>query len=104
MHTASPDVFSALGDATRRQILDRLRDEGALSVKELAEDLPITRQAVTKHLDTLVSVGLVVSSREGRERRHQLKPEGLVQAHAWLEQHAAAWDRRLERLERHLDR
>ena len=62
-------VFEALADPTRRKILDELRETGPLSVTELAEPLPITRQAVTKHLDALEASGLIRSWREGRRRR-----------------------------------
>lgn len=96
------DVFSAVADPTRRAILDRLRDGASLSVKELAEPMQMSRQAVTKHLDQLVEAGLIQQERLGRERRHRLRSAPLQDLHAWLEPYAAAWDRRLARLEAHL--
>jgi len=96
------DVFQALADPTRRAILDRLRVEGPLSVKELSSPLPISRQAATKHLDLLSAAGLVRADRVGRERHHSLVAPSLVPVHTWLEPYAAAWDRRLDRLQKHL--
>lgn len=95
--------FEAVADATRRSILDRLRASGPLSLSELAEPLPITRQAVTKHLDTLADAGLIRIRRRGRERIHELEPEPLRRVDSWLAPYAAAWDDRLARLKRYLD-
>lgn len=96
------DVFYAIADGTRRDILERLRLEGALSVTDLAEPLRMTRQAVTKHLDVLESAGLVRSERRGRRRMHRLEAEPLEELDDWLAPYAEAWDRRLQRLRRHL--
>ena len=96
------DAYSAISDPSRRAILDRLRSEGDLSVTEIANSMPMTRQAVTKHLDILGSAGLVRVVRVGRERRHQLHAQPLAQLAEWLEPFEAAWDRRLGRLQRHL--
>lgn len=95
-------VFQAVSDPTRRRILDCLRREGPLSITELAERFPVTRQAVTKHLDVLSTCGLVRTSWSGRKRLNQLDPEPLHHLDAWLRPYAEAWDRRLERLQRHL--
>jgi DNA-binding transcriptional ArsR family regulator len=97
-----PDVFAAVADSTRRQILERLRTAGSLSVSELAEPLPMSRQAVTKHLSVLEQAGLIKSQWLGRERMHQLTAEPLQQLDDWLVPYSAAWDRRLARLRRHL--
>lgn len=96
-------VFEALSDPTRRGILDRLRTSGPLSVSEVAEPLPMSRQAVTKHLDALEASGLVRSRRRGRRRMHELEPDPLREVQQWLAPYAEAWDRRLERLRSHLD-
>lgn len=96
-------VFEALADPTRREILDRLRVDGSLSVKEVARPLDMTRQGATKHLDLLIETGLVRSRREGRRRMHELDPEALKEVEEWLAPYAAEWDRRLERLREHLE-
>jgi DNA-binding transcriptional ArsR family regulator len=99
----SAAVFDAVADPTRRVLLDRLRSEGSLSLNALADGLPMTRQAVTKHLDALRSAGLVRVTRRGRERLHELDDAPLRDLASWLAPYAAEWDRRLVRLERHLE-
>ena len=96
-------VFEALADPTRRALLDQLRDDGPCSLTRLAEDRPITRQAVTKHLAVLEAAGLVEAWRRGRERMHALRLEPLRDVDAWLAPYAAAWDERLARLKAHLE-
>ncbi|HYZ01085.1 MAG TPA: metalloregulator ArsR/SmtB family transcription factor, partial [Candidatus Binatia bacterium] len=67
-------VFSALADPTRRRVIAHLSARGPGSATEIAEDLPVTRQAVAKHLAALEEAGLVESERRGRERRYRLTP------------------------------
>ncbi len=80
----SPDpvgaTFAALADPTRRHVIDLLADREAVTATELARDLPITRQAVSKHLATLADAGLVTSQRSGRETRYRLTPAPLTDA------------------------
>ena len=97
-----PDVFAAVSDPTRRTILGRLREEGESSLTTLADRLPMSRQAVTKHLDILVAAGLVTKRAQGRNRLHALCPEPLKEVEDWLAPYAAAWDERLARLRFHL--
>lgn len=96
------ELFAILADDHRRELVARLHERQPLSLSELAEGLEITRQAVTKHLDQLVRAGLVRVERRGRERLHTLDPRPLREIAEWLAPYSAAWDRRLERLERHL--
>lgn len=95
-------VFTALADATRRGLLARLSDEGPLTATELSADLPISRQAVRKHLESLAAAGLVASSRAGREQRYRLTPAPLGEAAEWVAAVGARWDDRLARLQRRL--
>jgi len=95
-------VFSALADPTRRAVVRRLILRESVTATELAGELPITRQAVSKHLAALVAAGLVSSGREGRETRYRLTPEPLDDASAWLGVIEADWDARLDRLRRHV--
>lgn len=99
-----PDVFLAIADPTRRGILERLRADGLLSVTQLSDPLPISRQAVTKHLNVLEDAGLIVQERYGRERMHRLSVEPLRELDDWLAPYSAAWDRRLTRLQQHLEK
>src|SRR5918996_371222 len=89
-------VFEAVADPTRRLLLERLRAGAGLSVSELSRDLPITRQAVTKHLDALTAAGLVRTRKSGRERLHDLDARPLEAVDAWLRPYAEAWDRRID--------
>jgi DNA-binding transcriptional ArsR family regulator len=84
-------VFSALADPSRRHVLGYISDRGSATATELTAELPITRQAVSKHLATLAHAGLVESERQGRETRYHLTHVG------------EEWDGRLEALARHLE-
>ena len=92
-------IFAALSDPTRRLILERVARDGFTSVPELSEQLPISRQAVAKHLASLQGAGLLTRAQAaGREVRYSLRPRALAPAAAWLERTEDAWDARLERL------
>jgi DNA-binding transcriptional ArsR family regulator len=67
-------VFKALADASRRQLLDRLHEQGGLTLGELCQSYDMSRQAVTKHLVLLEAANLVVSVKQGREKLHYLNP------------------------------
>lgn len=96
-------VFQAIAEPTRRHLLATLRLGRALSLTELAAPLSMTRQAVSKHLDVLGRAGLVEVEWRGREKLHRLNPAPLRAVEDWLAPYAAAWDRRLARLQRHLE-
>lgn len=96
------DVFAAVADPTRRSILEHLRQQGPLSLTALSEPLPMSRQAVTKHLTVLEDAGLIVRATRGRERIHELRAEPLEALDHWLEPYSAAWDERLDRLRNYL--
>ena len=85
-------VFGALADPSRRQVIDYLAEQGTATATELTGELPMTRQAVAKHLATLADAGLVESERLGRETRYRLTEAG------------EEWDERLDALRRHLGR
>ena len=93
-------VFSALADPTRREVVRSLAEESGLTASLLAGQLPITRQAVSKHLNALSDAGLVTARREGRETRYTLTPAPLAEAIDWMTAVGAEWDGRLERLRR----
>ncbi|QZD86281.1 ArsR/SmtB family transcription factor [Qipengyuania psychrotolerans] len=79
------DTFVALSDPTRRLLLDRLSAQGGLTLSQLSDDLPMTRQAVAKHLAVLESAELVASERDGRCKRHYINPMPLAKmAKRWL--------------------
>ena len=98
----APDVFSALGDPTRRQVLRLVAENGPASATSLGRELPVSRQAIVKHLVVLKSAGLVTGERSGQEIRYSLVPEPLGEAAEWLAQIGARWDERLARLRAYL--
>ena len=92
------DLWSAVGDPTRRRLLDLLLADGPASATSLSEQLPVTRQAVAKHLVVLDRVGLVHAASEGREKRYRVDERQLARAVAQLSAVGAAWDARLHRI------
>jgi DNA-binding transcriptional ArsR family regulator len=91
-------VFSALSDATRRSVLGEVARAESVTASELAETMPVSRQAVVKHLQVLGRAGLVTSARDGREVRYSFSAAPLADAARWMAEEGAAWDKRLERL------
>jgi len=98
----SQRVFLALADPTRRLLLQQLCEEGSGTAAGFATRLPITRQAIIKHLVTLEQAGLVTARETGRERRYMPRPEGLQAVTTWIEEISAQWDQRLARLRSYL--
>ena len=96
--SALDDLFGALSDPTRRSLFERLVREGPDTATRLAQHTTLTRQAIVKHLQALVDVGLATSQREGREVRYAATPEPLAEVVAWLTQASAGWDKRVARL------
>jgi DNA-binding transcriptional ArsR family regulator len=96
-------VFDALADPTRRRLIERLARDGPVSITELAGELPISRQAVSKHLAALETAGLVRGARQGRVRQVSFDPRPLAAAAGWLASIEAAWDARLAALREMLE-
>jgi DNA-binding transcriptional ArsR family regulator len=105
---ASPDpqpeppdaLFAALADPTRRRVLRAVADRGPVTATALADGLPVTRQAVAKHLGLLAEAGLVAAERAGRETRFTARPGPLDDLAAWAAATGRLWDDRLARLAR----
>ena len=94
------DLWSAVGDPTRRRMLDLLLTDGIGTATSLSAHLPVTRQAVAKHLVVLDRVGLVHGVPSGRERQFRVDQAQLARAVAQLADVGAAWDSRLRRIRR----
>jgi DNA-binding transcriptional ArsR family regulator len=94
------DLWSAIGDPTRRRMLDLLLIEGDGTATTLGQQLPVTRQAVAKHLAVLDRVGLVRAMPAGREKRYRVDDAQLARAVAQLSSVGSAWDARLQRIKR----
>lgn len=99
-----PDIFDALADPNRRRMLDELAQRESATPTELAAGLPVTRQAVSKHLQALADAGLVESERRGRETHYRLTPAPLHEVTSWVARVGGEWDDRLAALRRHLGR
>jgi DNA-binding transcriptional ArsR family regulator len=96
-------LFAALGDPTRLKLVGRLSRDGPLSIAHLAEGAPLSRQAITKHLDALANAGIVRGTRRGREHIWELEPKRLEVARRYLAGVSAQWDAAIGRLERFLE-
>lgn len=90
-------VFGALADPTRRRLLSAISEHPATAT-ELAGGVPISRQAVVKHLNALADAGLLERQRAGREVRYRVTPAPLSDAVSWIAQVGAQWDTRLASL------
>lgn len=97
---ADDELWSAIGDPSRRQVLDLLVSHGAVSASWLAGRVPFTRQAVSKHLTVLERAGLISRRKEGREVLYHVETERLDQATRAMAEVAAHWDRRLAAIKR----
>ncbi|MGQ4486712.1 metalloregulator ArsR/SmtB family transcription factor [Streptomyces sp. 372A] len=93
-------VLAALADPTRRRLLDLLAAQGEATATTLAGRLPVSRQAVVKHLAVLEAAGLVSGGRVGREVRYAVRPAALDATARWMASLAASWDRRLATIKR----
>lgn len=92
------DLWSAIGEPTRRRMLDLLLETGAGTATSLSGQLPVSRQAVAKHLDVLDRVGLVRATPVGREKRYRVDEAQLGRAVAQLDAVGNTWDARLRRI------
>jgi len=92
------ELWAAVAEPTRRRLLDILLERGEATATALAEELPVTRQAVAKHLVVLERAGLIAGERRGRELRYTVRAERLDAATGVMARVVASWDRRLERV------
>ena len=93
--TDDDDLWEAMADPTRRKLLDLLVARGQATATTLTADMPVSRQAITKHLAVLQRVGLIDGHRQGREVRYEVREQRLAEATEALSEVANRWDRRL---------
>ena len=91
-------IFAALADPMRRSLLVNLAETSPKTATQLAQEYPITRQGILKHLTVLEAAGLVAMHQAGREKRYTLTPEPLSELEQWIKDISAKWDERLLRL------
>jgi DNA-binding transcriptional ArsR family regulator len=99
---STDQVFAALSDRTRRDVLELIGDQGEASATQLARSLPVSRQAINKHLASLAAAGLVADRRNGREVLYRVTPAPMSDAMSWMATVGGEWDDRLAALKRHL--
>jgi len=99
--STTSDVFNAVAEAHRREILDVL-NEGEKAVGAIVDDLALSQPQVSKHLRVLSDVGLVRCRAEGRRRVYRLEPARLRPFHEWLAKYEQAWNERLDRMDDYL--
>ena len=99
--STTSDVFNAVAEARRREILDALMT-GEKAVGEIVDDLSMSQPQVSKHLRVLSEVGLVSCRAEGRRRLYRLEPARLRPMHEWLTSYEQAWNDRLDRMDDYL--
>lgn len=99
-HDVVDGVLAVLAEPTRRRLLDLLAAHGQATATTLAGGLPVSRQAIVKHLTVLDAAGLVSSVKIGREVRYGVRPEALDATARWMAALAADWDRRLAKIKR----
>ena len=97
------DVFQAIADPTRRQIIGMIAQE-SLTLNSIAEKFDVTRQAVSLHVKILTECGLISIRQQGRERYCEAKLDGLNEVSVWIEQYRKSWEKKLDSLESYLDK
>ncbi|MFS4468739.1 ArsR/SmtB family transcription factor [Maribacter sp. 2210JD10-5] len=97
------DVFQAIADPVRRDIIELLAEE-ILSVNSIAEKFEISRPAISKHLKILKECEIIDYKKEGRERFCFIKPKNLIPAFMWIEQYRELWEDKLNSFDRYLNK
>ncbi len=97
------DVFQAIADPVRRDILGLLADK-TLSMNTVAENFEISRPAISKHIRILNECGLIIITKKGRERYCQIQPKNLIPAFLWIDQYRNLWEEKLDSFENYLMR
>lgn len=95
-------LFAALADPTRRAVFERLTSDGPHSASRLAREMPISRQAIAKHLAALDEAGLVERQSAGREVRYSARPDALSDVTSWVQRVGSRWEERLRKLQESL--
>lgn len=96
------DIFNALADPKRRTLVEALYRHEPQSIKQLSLNASVSRQAITKHLNTLIKAKIVRAEFVGKERVHYLNPKSMQKLADWLEPFTEQWDTRLVSLQKHL--
>jgi DNA-binding transcriptional ArsR family regulator len=98
---ARRDVFQAIADPTRRQIIDLIAND-AMTLNAIAEKFDISRPAISQHIKILAECGIIEIEQKGRERYCKIQPRSLIPAFLWMEQHQKQWEEKLDSFENYL--
>jgi DNA-binding transcriptional ArsR family regulator len=98
---ARRDVFQAIADPTRRQIIDLIAND-AMTLNAIAEKFDISRPAISQHIKILAECGIIEIEQKGRERYCKIQPRSLIPAFLWMEQHQKQWEEKLDSFESYL--
>jgi DNA-binding transcriptional ArsR family regulator len=99
---ARRDIFQAIADPTRRQIIDLLSRD-AMTLNAIADKFDISRPAISQHIKLLVECDIVEIEQKGRERYCKIKPEKLIPAFMWLEKYQQQWTKRIDSFEKYVN-
>ena len=97
------DIFQAIADPNRRQIIDLLSKE-PMTLNAIAEKFQISRPAVSQHIKHLTECGVVEIEQKGRERYCTIQPQSLIPAFLWLEQYQKQWEQRIDNFEQYINK
>lgn len=97
------DIFQAISDPNRRQIIDLLSKE-PMTLNAIAEKFHISRPAVSQHIKHLTECGVVEVEQKGRERYCKIQPQSLIPAFLWLEQYQKQWEDRIDSFEKYVSK
>ncbi|HET9431066.1 MAG TPA: metalloregulator ArsR/SmtB family transcription factor [Chitinophagaceae bacterium] len=100
---ARRDIFQAIADPNRRQIIDLLTKE-PLTLNAIADKFHISRPAVSQHIKHLIECGVVEVEQKGRERYCKIRPKSLIPAFLWLEKYQTQWVERIDSFEQHINK
>jgi DNA-binding transcriptional ArsR family regulator len=98
---ARRDVFQAIADPTRRQIIDLIANE-SMTLNAIAEKFDISRPAISQHIKILAECGIIEIEQKGRERYCKIQPRSLIPAFLWMEHHQKQWEEKLDSFESYL--
>lgn len=97
------DVFQALADPVRREILEII-STGCISTNEILENFKISKQAIVKQLNILTECGLINTSKQGKERYYSIEPKSLIPAYMWIDQLQSQWEDRIDSFEQYVNK
>lgn len=97
------DVFQAIADPVRREILEIISTK-SLSTNEVLENFNVSKQAIAKQLKILTECGLINTHKEGKERYYTIDPKSLVPAHLWIEQLQSQWEERIDSFSKYIEK